>query len=221
MNLFLHHIMSESGPGWPGNPGLVITPLNQTVQGNNSNVYTVSFANHMGTHMDTPNHYLTEGIKITDLPPQFFIYHVPLLLDIPKLDREKISRADLEPHYESISRCDLLMIRTGFSAFRGSQPIRYSSQGPGMASDTARYLIEEFPRLRSIMIDFLSLASYSDPEDGDEAHKWLLGCYSNRFITPIEDANLGVLPSNPRQIVVLPLLIDKVDSSPVTVLASF
>lgn len=80
--------------------------------------------------------------------------------------------------------------------------------------------MERFPDLKSIALDFVSLASYSDPADGDLAHQYMLGMYHDHFICIIEDVNLSQAPSG-RLIsaAAIPLMIEGIDSSPVTMWA--
>jgi kynurenine formamidase len=89
-----------------------------------------------------------------------------------------------------------------------------------MSSEGAKYLIDNFMNIKAIALDILSLASFSDPQDGELAHRYLLGKYNNRFICIIEDVDLTDLVSNNiMRVFALPLFIEGLDSSPVTMLA--
>lgn len=56
------------------------------------------------------------------------------------------------------------------------------------------YLRENFPNLKAIGLDFVSLASYSDGKDGDLAHQIMLGMYQPGYICIVEDINMEELP---------------------------
>jgi kynurenine formamidase len=60
----------------------------------------------------------------------------------------------------------------------------------------------------------------SDQTDGNEAHRILFGRDTEHFICGIEDMNLtDINPDKLRRVFALPLLVDGLDSSVITVLA--
>ena len=74
----------------------------------------------------------------------------------------------------------------------------------------------------AVALDFVSLASYSDRTDGNLAHQTMLGMFHNRFILIIEDVNLRGLPAGfLKQVSAVPLLVQGIDSSPVTMWAEY
>ncbi|AEF84959.1 cyclase family protein [Treponema primitia ZAS-2] len=215
----LSYTLSGDSPGWPGNPALALEEFSSLAKGNAANTCMVHFHNHSGTHIDGPNHYISGGAKIADLPLDYFIYERPLLLDIPKSEHEKIGAADLRPHENALARADLLMLRTGFSKYRDRDPARYGAEGPCITPDCAEYLVTAFESLKALAIDFVSIASYRDQEAGNEAHRILLG-EKGHFICPIEDVNLGLVDKNAlKRVFALPFFIGGADSTPVTVIA--
>ena len=66
-------------------------------------------------------------------------------------------------------------------------------------------------------MDFISLASPADPADGNEAHRWMCGCYSEGNIFIIEDVKMSeILADKLQSAAAVPLFLTEVDSSPVT-----
>lgn len=129
-----------------------------------------------------------------------------------------MTEEELKLYESEIAKADILMIHSGFSRYRTQDPDRYSREGPGVSSDACRYLIENFPGLKSIALDWISLASYAN-DDGRFAHEYLLSKFKN-FICIIEDINLEEIKSaNIRKVFSIPLFIPGIDSSPVTVIA--
>jgi kynurenine formamidase len=176
--------------------------------------------NHIGTHFDAPEHFIPGGARIGELPLERFVFERPLLLDIPKGKGELIRAADLEPREGDIAGADLLLLRTGFSRYRREEPGLYESAGPGIGPDCAEYLVSSFKGLRSLGIDFVSVGSYLDRAGGTLTHRTLLGGREGHFVCPIEDMNLdGLAPGGLRRVFALPLMVEGVDSAPVTVLA--
>jgi kynurenine formamidase len=216
----LSYPINERVPAWPGSPQLRIEKCSQISEGKPANTAMISLYNHIGTHYDAPNHFIPEGLKISELPLQRFIFQRPLLLDIPKTDREKITAQDLADQADRIACCDLLMLRTGFSRYRVSDPPRYEAEGPGISAECAEYLVARFKNLAAVAVDFVSIASYRDRQDGNRAHEILLGGRDGHFICALEDVNMGELPENGlKRVFALPLFVQGVDSAPVTVLA--
>lgn len=216
----LSYLMEETMPGWPGSPQMTLKKCLQLDKGNVANTVIFSLYNHMGTHYDAPNHYIAGAPQIAQLPLDRFVFEHPLLLKIPKGPLEKITAEDLMPWEEKIAQCDLLMIYTGFSAYRSENVSTYEEKGPGVGSDCAAFLIARFPGLRAIAVDFVSLASYADQEDGNRAHRTLFQGPNGRFICGIEDVNLEVIADRKvKRVFALPLFIKGIDSAPVTMLA--
>jgi kynurenine formamidase len=155
------------------------------------------------------------------VPLDRFVYAHPVLLDIPKGDAELVRREELEPHEAAIAAADVLLLRTGWSAIRESDPVRYAHEGPGIAPDACTYLIDGFPSLKALALDCISLASYRriDP-DGIVAHQILCGVgRGDRYLLIVEDLDLAVYPPEPARVYAIPLFPQDSDSSPCTVFA--
>ena len=96
----------------------------------------------------------------------------------------------------------------------------FEQNGPGIGSDCAAWLVEHGTGLRALAVDFVSLASFSDQEDGNEAHRILFRGKDGRFICGIEDVNMApVVGKTLKRVFALPLLVRGVDSAPVTMVA--
>lgn len=220
MYQLLSYPLKKGDPTWPGNPTLDITQHKTIETGASANTCTIHLFDHYGTHFDAPFHFNPKGPAIASLPLDRFLFDSPLLLDIPKLAGEKLEPEDLIPYEDRIASCDLLLIRTGFWKLRIAAPDVYEQNGPGVSSRTARYLMDHFTDLKAIGLDFVSLASFSDPADGNLAHRYMLGTFHPHFICIIEDINLSAYPlEGVQRVGAMPLLIEGTDSCPVTMWA--
>jgi arylformamidase len=207
-------------PGWPGNPTYTWEQLSSIAGGDLANFGLLHLCNHFGSHLDAPRHFNDKGRKIAQVPLERFVYERPRLVDVPKVDSELVTRAELEPHAAAIGEADLLLIRTGWSSVRASDPERYSGRGPGVAPDACEYLIE-FPELKALALDCISLASYEriDPE-GILAHQILCGVdRGDRYVIIVEDIDLTSYPPDASRVYAIPLFPEGADSSPCTVFA--
>jgi len=142
-----------------------------------------------------------------------------MLVDVPKQDRELVSREELEAHDERLRNSDIVMIRTGWSDVRDPDPIRYAAEGPGVSPEACEYL-SALPELKAVGLDFISLAAYRkiDPE-GILAHQILCGVGRDRYVIIVEDIDLSAYPSNAHRVYAIPLFPEGADSSPCTVFA--
>lgn len=211
--------MNENGPGWPGNPSLKIEEYTSIKKGDSCNQYIFTLFNHFGSHMDGARHFNDNGARLTEAPFDMFFYEKPLLIDIQKGAGEKITKEDLELYAEKIAACDLLMIRTGFSTMRSENSEIYMHSGPSVGSTGAKYLMDHYREtLKAVALDFISLGSYADQEDAVKAHQYMLGVHhNNEYISIIEDINLQDLPTDGiLSAAAIPLFMDKIDSSPIT-----
>lgn len=222
MNHLLSYSVKKGDPTWPGNPTFELTANTSISHGDAANTAMIHLFNHYGTHIDGPLHFYSGGLPLCSLPLERFLYEKPFLADIPKGPEEKIEPEDLSPYDKEIEDSDLLLIRTGFWKIREEAPGTYENHGPAVSSRAAKYLVERFPDLKAIALDFVSLASYSDSADGNLAHQHMLGMYHDHFICIIEDVNLRQAPSG-RLIsaAAIPLMIEEIDSSPVTMWAQW
>lgn len=222
MNHLLSYPVKKGDPTWPGNPTFELTANTSISHGDAANTAMIHLFNHYGTHIDGPLHFYSGGLPLCRLPLERFLYEKPFLADISKGPEEKIEPEDLSPYDKEIEDSDLLLIRTGFWKIRKEDLGTYENHGPAVSSRTAKYLVERFPSLKAIALDFVSLASYNDSADGDLAHQYMLGMYHDHFICIIEDVNLSQTPSG-RLIsaAAIPLMIEGIDSSPVTMWAKW
>lgn len=216
----LSYPIKPNMPSWPGSPSVNLSPRNEIRLGKSSNTTMLEIYNHYGTHIDGPRHYNPDGKNIGELPLEMFIYDRPFLLDVPKHPGEKITAEDLKPFTAEIEKADLLLIRTGFYHVRLTEPEVYEQNGPAVNSDVARWLVDHFPDLKAIALDFVSVASFSDRAEGNLTHQILLGMTQEKFICIIEDVNLGSLNSTElKKVFAIPLIVEGMDSSPVTMWA--
>lgn len=212
----LSYDLSEKTPVPPGIPALSRTIRSSMNRGDISNVVDLFLCNHSGTHMDAPLHFDAGGLALTELDVNDFFFTKPLVIDIPLSNGQLVGPEHLRPFGEALAEPDLLLIRTGFSRYRFSDPERYRLDGPGFSAAGARYVVENLPRLRCLGLDTISLASMRELEEGLRAHQILLG--GGRKFLIIEDMDLDFDLSGLSEVIALPLLVEGLDGGPCTVI---
>jgi kynurenine formamidase len=215
MWIYLSHRLSESTPSYGGGPGLTIKPFKQIMRGDSNNSYIVTLFNHLGTHVDAPKHFSVTGRSISTYRPEELFFSSPAMLDVPKEVGELLGRDDLSSHDWIIAGADLLLVRTGFQRYRMEEPETYAGRGPCLTADAARYL-RGFPRLRAVGFDTISISSPLHREEGRAAHRELL---VEGGVLIVEDMDLMGKPRTLKKVLVIPLMVEGVDSAPCTVLA--
>lgn len=172
----------------------------------------VRFIGHVGTHVDVPYHVFEKGKKITDYNIEDFIYKkVGVALVNP-------TSCYVMPHdLSAIPRdADFIIISTGSSKHRRDEA--YALRNIGISREVALYLRNEFPYLRAIGIDSISINAYEEKQSGRDAHKVFLG--GEREILVVEDMDLSQLGiAKIKELIVAPLIIANGDGAPCQVIA--
>ena len=220
MFILLSFTLSASTPIPGGRTALSVHVDESVEQGNLGNTFYYTAWNHAGTHVDAPGHMLPRGKVITDLDISYLVFEHPYLVNVPKKDDQLITADDLRPHADVLAQSDLLLLRTGFTEHRGADPSRYRDHNPGLSIEVARYLSSHhFPRLRAIGIDSISMAAAAHALEGLEAHKILFAKNDQHPVVLIEDMDLSADLTHLKRVIVAPLFIEGLDSSPCTVIA--
>lgn len=215
---FLSRVTSVGDPGWPHCPSMSVRSVSQIERGDAANTYEIQMFNHFGTHMDAPNHFCAEGLKVAQLSAAEFVFQHPYLLDQTLQDSELLQPDHLRQH--DLDGVDCLLIRSGFERWRDADPERYAKYGPGIGSDEASYIVQACPQIRCVILDWLSIGAFQEAQDGHLAHRILAGAKDHgRYVLGIEDATLVNLHDSPIWVVALPLRIEGVDGGPCTVIA--
>jgi len=196
-----------------------VIPRTRFSDGKSNQTSILEMSSHNGTHIDAPWHVIPDGKKITDFEASDFVFDEPYLIECPKGNLEKVNQEDLEPHADSLKNCNILLVYTGFSKYRRTDPRRYIHQSPGFSAEGAHYIVDNFDNIRCIGIDFLGIENIEEGRKiGWPAHKILLGGNQNFFL--IEDMNLAPLVGKKiKRVYVAPLRFVELEASPVTVFA--
>ena len=214
--IFLSYSLSQGTPLYGNGEGIYFTPDKEMIKGDSCNTTNLAFPNHSGTHIDLPFHFNSDGKTLNDYPATYWQFNHIEMIDLSgKVDDCQIIDTELFTGLEN-SETELLLIKTGYGSYRGTD--RYTLTPPGLSADLAPFLRKNFPNLRCIGMDLISVSSYSNREEGRKAHHTFLNPDKGEPILLIEDMNLNVDgPFN--TVIVAPLLIDNADGSPCTVLA--
>ena len=216
MSIFLSYLISNETPLYGNEKGIHFVPDKEIERGDSCNTANLSFPNHSGTHIDFPYHFNPDGKTLNDYPTSYWQFsHVEIIDLSGKISDGQIIGPELFTNLEN-SKIELLLIKTGYGAYRGTD--RYTLTSPGLSADLAPFFRKNFPKLHCIGLDLISVSSYSNREEGRKTHHAFLNPDEGEPILLIEDMKLDTDgPFN--KVIVAPLLIDNADGAPCTVFA--
>jgi arylformamidase len=214
--LFLSHNLSPSTPSYGDRDKLILNSNSRIDEGATANSFSFNFStNHLGTHIDMPFHFYNNGKKVTDVEAEYWFYTEIELIDVPCEEGQIIEVSDIAS-FKLNKDMEILLIRTGFEKYRGSEI--YWKGNPGVSPGVSEYLRLNYSKLRTIGFDFISLTSYQNRTLGKEAHLSFLN-EKNTPISIVEDMKLSNCSERIKEIIISPILIEGIDSAPVTIFA--
>ncbi len=239
--IYLSYNLTENSPVYKGLKNVSIMHKS-TIPENGYNTHIISIENHSGTHVDAPAHFLKDGECISEYGVQELIFEKVLVLDIPRSKGEEINIEDLQnldkiicsdnicsDDYnvknsinDKLSETDFLIIRTGFYKYRQEETEKYLTQNPGLSPDLIEYLRENFPSIRAIGMDCISVSSFGNPDIAIKTH-YNAFIKSEKYGEPlllVEDMDLSRISPDVsiNKLFLMPWQIEGVDSTPCTVI---
>ena len=218
MICYLSHPITESMPVYGGNANLSLVPVKNIAQGDSCNSWSFCIENHWGTHVDCPAHFFIGGKKTADYPAEFWLFKKPQVIQIEAKPGQIITRDDFSCNLGP--EADLILFQSGWWKFWEKEI--YIARNPGLDSGLGLWLRRNFPAVRAIGIDWISISSFEHRDIGREAHKTFLDPDGEgHSILIIENMNMSGDLHNLKEVWVAPLLIKGIDSSPCTVIGVF
>jgi kynurenine formamidase len=217
--ILLSHTYSNTTPTYGNRDMFKITTNSSISSGETANSSCWIFTNnHIGTHIDVPYHFDSNGAKVTDIPPSDWLFNTVAMIDVPCNEAKLIAVADIEC-FSLDPNIEMLLIRTNYENYRDTD--KYWNDNPGLSPEVADYLRKKFPKLRCIGFDFISITSWKDRLIGRVSHKAFLSPENNAMpIMAIEDMSLKNLNGKLDWIIVSPILVEDGNGAPVTVFAN-
>lgn len=210
--------MSETTPSYANRDAFRIRKGSAIFDGDSANTSRWEFTNnHIGTHVDAPLHFDPNGLSTDQIDTSQWLFEKVALVHVPCTSARLINVDDLK-NFDIPSDIEMLLIRTGFENYR-HQP-RYHNDNPGLDAELAPYFRDNFPSLRCVGFDFISITAWKYRTEGRVSHKAFLYAEQDQHpIMPIEDMALNAIDGNIEWVVVAPLIVEDGNGGPVTVFA--
>jgi arylformamidase len=192
-------------PVWPGDPIVKLARINKIEDGANANVSHIEMSVHTGTHLDSPYHFLNNGISVETLPLDVMIGAVQVI-ELPDscgvINSEVLKTAGIQ------TRLERVLFKTRNSHYWEKNLTEFQTDFVGINEDGAQFLVDRGIRL--VGIDYLSISPYKHSRP---THEILLK--SNVVI--LEGANLSGVPAGDYELICLPLKLGGSDGAPARV----
>ena len=217
-HIFLSYPLSQETPLYGNTPPLKIVPDRSIKAGDSCNTSIITFHNHSGTHIDAPNHFNDNGRKIAEYAINELIFTSPQIIKIQKKPGELITKEDITHNSKMLSTCDILLLKTSFNKYRNDEI--YRLKNPGISPEAANYIRSNFENIKCIGIDSISISSYAHRNLGRKAHQIFFSSkeFNGKPVLLIEDMNLSTKHLDKiKRIIVCPIMVENVDSTPCTV----
>ena len=169
---------------------------------------------HIGTHIDMPYHFYENGQTIDDFSIDFWFFDNPLIIHIKPqgyiIEEELINELDNKD-----KNSDILIVKTGLCTKRATKD--YWEKNYGFSPKIYEYLTYNFPNIRVIGFDSISISSWQNRDLGKVSHKAFLN--PKRPIIILEDMDLNNITKDTKlnNIILSPLRIKECDGLPCSV----
>ncbi len=213
--IFLSHVLNEQTPAYGGASGPSFKSQSSIEAGDSANVTSFCTTTHIGTHIDVPKHFFDHGMALTDYAASDWVFNAPVIVDVPYSDGYLVSPSDVEGAINN--ETDMLIIRTGSEKYRSED--RFWNSNPGLSSELGFWLRNNYPKIRCVGLDCISVTSRLHREEGGKAHRAFLD--PDGLAEPlilIEDMKLASCEHVLKQVVVGPLMLDGADGGPCVVI---
>ena len=222
----LGYALNEENPHWPGES---YQPFHRntiaTLQEDGVFSGAFSMPEHLGTHMDAPNHFELGQPSVDEIRLEGLVAPI-VVIDIREACEEyadyQLSQEDLkswEKRYGAIPSGSVVFALTGWGQY-WNVPERYRNQDelgrmhfPGFSEEAAEVLVQRY-KIKGIGIDTLSV-DYGPSSDFDVHHRVnKAGAYQ------IENAaNLEAIPASSAWLIAAPVKIENGSGGPARVWA--
>jgi len=215
MHKYLSYPFNAFIPVYGGLESITPRKIKSIKDGDSSNTFVFTLQNHWCTHVDAPYHFFEQGGKIIDYEAGFWAFQKPQVICFDLKPSEILTCGDWLNKLNN--ETDLLLFKAGWSFYRDQDV--YHSENPGVDPDVGFFLRKNFPNLRAVGIDWVSISGYQHREIGRSAHRAFLDPQGeNEPILIFEDMDLSNDLKNLLQVFAYPLRMVDLDSAPCTVI---
>jgi arylformamidase len=192
----------EGMPSWPGSPGIEIRRYNSMDHGDRNNASTIFCDLHVGTHIDTPRHFVATGATIDELP--LGLFNGPAFV-AQIAASESITPEDLETAQVPLGT-QRLLLHTKNSKLWHEFPNEFRPEYVAVSKDAAKWVVNAGISL--LGIDYLSIEPFASARP--DTHLELL----EAGVAIIEGLDLSGVQSGSYELRCLPMKLWGTEAAP-------
>lgn len=189
-------------PVWPGNEKVELLRVQKIEEGANSNNSDLKMGVHVGTHVDSPFHFLPGGKSVESLALDILMGPAVIIgvgESCDLITAAEIKKAGYVPGTLRV------LFKTRNSHFWTRQLSDFQTGFVGLDAGGAQYLVDNGVRL--VGIDYFSVAPYKNSKP---THETLL----KAGVIILEGIDLSHIEPGPCELICLPLKLGGADGSP-------
>jgi len=138
--------LNQDAPNWPFYPPFEVKYIKRKSE-QGVNAQYIQTSNHMGTHLDSPRHFVTAGKTIDELPLDW-LYGDGVIVDLSdEMDELDLFTSKMIEDRVEVREGDILFINTGWHKYAqfGSEPDeeKYILRHPGPHFEIVDWLLEK------------------------------------------------------------------------------
>ena len=199
--------IADNIPTFPGSPKPNFIKW-QNIERDGYNLELLFLSSHTGTHIDAPFHFLKDGKKIHEIPPERLVNEA-ILIKIRKKSNQAILKTDIQKFEKKFGKIDdgsTVIFHTGWQ--KNLNKKSYFLKNPGLAVSAAKYLVTK--KINLVGIDSPSIDLGSDSKFS--VHQILA---KNNILIVENLANLDKINSNEFHLITAPLKLKNGTGSPI------
>jgi len=174
-------------------------------------IQRVSFLDHIGTHVESPLHYVKNGRDVSEIPLDQLIGETVIFDFTHKKPNEEIGIDDFVVSGKEIKQGDMVFINTGQGNYTS---LRTEYQHPYLSSEAVKWLVAK--GISCLGIDSSGIENKRTSSNAQPNHQIL---FTNAIPLIEQLTNLDKLKTDRVLVFVLPLKIRGLDACPVRVVA--
>lgn len=192
---------------WPGEPGPKFMPLRRIATGDTANVSLITLANHTGTHVDPPIHFIEGGNTVDMLPIDALVGRCRVLA-FPESGHVSGGWLDGANVPASTER---LLLKTRNSERWADPTAPFTRDFTAIDASAARWCVEH--RVKLVGVDYLSIEPQGPEKQGYPVHNTLL----RANVVIVEGLDLRGIAAGDYELVCAPIKLQGGDGAPARV----
>ena len=192
---------------WPGEPGPKFMPLRRIAMGDTANVSLITLANHTGTHVDPPIHFIEGGNTVDKLPIDALVgpCRVVAFPGSGHVSGTWLDGAEIPTGTERI------LFKTRNTERWADPTAEFTRDFTAIDASAARWCVER--RVKLVGIDYLSIEPQGPEKQGYPVHNTLL----RANVVIIEGLDMREVAAGEYDLVCAPIKLQGGDGAPARV----